>query len=181
MNSSFIFKKSPRARSIRISVHPDGRVVVTSPKLVHNFLVERFVANKRDWIDAKLAHFAAHPVRSLPGIVPDKRLTGKDYIARKDDARALVLSRLEHFNRFYNLEYRNVSIRNQKTRWGSCSGKKNLNFNYKIVYLNPDQQDYIVVHELCHLAQMNHSPAFWALVAKQIPNWKTIRKGIKGL
>ena len=55
------------------------------------------------------------------------------------------------------------------TRWGSCSSKKNLNFNYKIIFLSPQEQNYLIIHELCHLQEMNHSPAFWSLVKKQTP------------
>ena len=172
-----IFKKSSRTRSIRISVHHNGRVVVTAPTPMPQFLVRRFVASKREWIDAKLAYFAAHPEVRVSA--PTRRSSRKDFLEHKDAALALVTSRLEHFNRYYNHEYKNVTIRNQKTRWGSCSRKKNLNFNYKIVFLTPEQQDYIVVHELCHLAQMNHGAHFWALVAEQVPQHKTIRASIR--
>ena len=175
--NNLVIKKSSRTRSIRISVHHDGRVVVTAPTLMPQFLVRRFVASKREWIDAKLAYFAAHPQVRVSA--PTRRSSRKDFLEHKDAALALVTSRLEHFNRYYNFEYKNVSVRNQKSRWGSCSRKKNLNFNYKIVFLTPEQQDYIVVHELCHLTQMNHGPKFWALVAEQIPQHKAIRASIK--
>lgn len=176
MMNNITIKKSSRAKNLRISVHSDGRVIVSAPKLLPDIFVRRFIRQKSDWIEAKVKYFAERPVQPP---VFSRRLSRKEYLARKDEALILVRQRLAHFNQFYNFPFNRVSIRNQKTRWGSCSKQKNLNFNYKIIHLTPQQQDYIVVHELCHLAQMNHGPKFWALVAQQIPNWKNIRKTIK--
>jgi predicted metal-dependent hydrolase len=94
-------------------------------------------------------------------------------------ARAIVHERLEHFNQHYNLKYKKVFIRNTRTRWGTCSTLGNLSFNYRIVRLPSALQDYIVVHELCHLAHMNHSAAFWARVAEVMPDWKARRKALQ--
>jgi len=98
------------------------------------------------------------------------------YTTHKEKARALVESRLLHWNQFYNLEYKRIAIRDQRSRWGSCSTKQNLNFNYRIVFLPEELVDYIVVHELCHLAEFNHSPAFWNQMAKVMPDF-LVRKG----
>ena len=94
------------------------------------------------------------------------------YNKYKEQARLLVHERLEHFNAHYNFPYHRVSIRNQKTRWGSCSSKGNLNFSYRILFLEPEAQDYLIVHELCHLKEFNHSQRFWDLVSQQSPNYK---------
>ena len=96
----------------------------------------------------------------------------KHYVEHKEAARALCLSRLEHFNNHYNFTYNRVAIRNTRSRWGSCSSKKNLNFNYRILFLPPELQDYLIVHELCHLQEMNHAAGFWSLVAEQVPDYK---------
>ena len=78
-----------------------------------------------------------------------------------------------------NLQYGRITIRNQKTRWGSCSGKGNLNFNC-LLMLAPDEiVDYVVVHELCHLIEMNHSKAFWAQVENVLPDYRERRKWLK--
>lgn len=92
------------------------------------------------------------------------------YLLHKEAARVVVQNRLAHFNQHYKLAWGSVAIRNQKSRWGSCSKAKNLNFNYRIVFLPPHLQDYIIVHELCHLQEFNHSPKFWRLVGEIIPN-----------
>ena len=91
-------------------------------------------------------------------------------------ARTLVHERLAYFNKYYGYKYGKVFIRNTRTRWGTCSSRGNLGFNYRIAKLPPELQDYIVVHELCHLAELNHSAAFWALVAQTLPDWKQLRK-----
>ncbi|MDB5189017.1 MAG: putative metal-dependent hydrolase [Candidatus Nomurabacteria bacterium] len=94
-------------------------------------------------------------------------------------ARAIVLERVEYFNQHYQLQYGRIFIKDQKTRWGSCSSKGNLNFNYRIAMLPKELQDYLVVHELCHLQEMNHGPNFWKLMMEQIPNAKALNKELK--
>ncbi len=172
--NNFTLKKSRTTKRIRISVHPDGKVSVSAPQLVPDFLVRRFVESKKNWIEEKLEYFKKHPVEKSPFLIKPRMNE-----ANKKQALALVYERLKHFNNFYNFPYNNVSIRNQKTRWGSCSKRKNLNFNFKIIFLTPEQQDYIVVHELCHLQEFNHGKKFWDLVAKQSPDYKNIRSSIK--
>lgn len=112
-----------------------------------------------------------------------RRVTNKgsrtEYMNSKEAARKLVHEKLEYFNQFYNLEYNKVFIKNTKTKWGSCSTKKNLNFSYKIIFLEPHLQDYLIVHELCHLAEMNHGKGFWDLVAQQIPNPIALHKQLR--
>ena len=96
----------------------------------------------------------------------------KHYAAHKEQARELIHGRLEHYNQHYQLTYKRVSIKNQRRCWGSCSSLGNLNFNYKILLLPPHLQDYIIVHELCHLAELNHGHGFWNLVAQRIPDYQ---------
>jgi len=96
----------------------------------------------------------------------------KHYIKHKELARELVLLRLDHYGQHYNLAWKRVAIRNQRRCWGSCSSLKNLNFNYKILFLPPHLCDYIIVHELCHLEHMNHGPDFWLLVEQKMPDYK---------
>ena len=102
-----------------------------------------------------------------------------EYLAHKEAALKLVTERLEYFNQFYNYKWNKVTIRNQLTRWGSCSRKGNLSFSYKLALLPPRLSDYIIVHELCHLGQFNHSRAFWALVEQQVSEHREIRKELK--
>ena len=103
----------------------------------------------------------------------------KHYLEHKAAARALVHSRLEFFNSHYGLAYKRVAIRNQRRCWGSCSALGNLNFSYRLLFLPPELSDYVIVHELCHLKELNHSPKFWALVAETIPDFKNRKQILK--
>ncbi|HPY99327.1 MAG TPA: M48 family metallopeptidase, partial [bacterium] len=105
----------------------------------------------------------------------------EDYLRNKEKARALVVPRLDYFNQFYNFKFRRLSIRDQRSRWGSCSRNGGLNFNYRLVFLPPNLADYLIVHELCHLGEFNHSPAFWKLVARTIPDYENRRRLLRKL
>lgn len=105
----------------------------------------------------------------------------KHYLAHKEMARELTLARLSHFNAHYNFTYNRVAIRNQRTCWGSCSALGNLNFSYKILFLPSHLQDYIIVHELCHLRELNHSNRFWDLVREQVPAFEVHRKELRSI
>ena len=97
----------------------------------------------------------------------------------REQARIFVENKISFFNKLYNFEINRIAIKNTSTRWGSCSSKKNLNFNYKIIYLNPVFADYLIVHELCHLKELNHSRNFWNLVAKTIPHHNEARRKLR--
>ena len=107
------------------------------------------------------------------------RNTKADYIRYKEPARLLAEQKVAKFNKIYKFTFNRINIKNQKTRWGSCSKKGNLNFNYKIALLPDRIADYIVIHELCHLGQFNHSQKFWNLVAKAMPDYLQIKNELK--
>lgn len=96
----------------------------------------------------------------------------KHYTQHKETARALVHARLVYWNQFYGHTYNRVAIRNQRSRWGSCSSKQNLNFNYKLIFLPIELVDYVIVHELCHLKHFNHGRDFWSTVAETIVDYE---------
>ncbi len=108
-----------------------------------------------------------------------KKFNRWDYKRHKEEARVLVHEKITQLNMHYGFPIRKVAIRNTKSRWGSCSKQGNLNFNYKILFLPPHIADYIIVHELCHLKEFNHSADFWNLVAKVTPNHKDIRAELR--
>ena len=181
----YTLRRSSRARRMRLAVYGDGTVVLTSPIDMAERFAENFIREKAFWLVSKLELFrrrrerrASQGASSLPRL---PRTTRADYIKNKASARALVEQKLTHFNEIYQYEYRKASIRNQKTCWGSCSRKGNLNFNWKLLLLPEHMQDYIVIHELCHLAEFNHSPRFWSLVARTVPDYALIRKALRGM
>ncbi|OGZ70732.1 MAG: hypothetical protein A3F47_00420 [Candidatus Staskawiczbacteria bacterium RIFCSPHIGHO2_12_FULL_38_11] len=109
------------------------------------------------------------------------RKNKKEYQKYKEAARALVKNRITHYNTLYRFNVNRIAIKNSKTRWGSCSKKGNLNFNYKIALLPLELADYVIVHELCHLGEFNHSKKFWHLVSLTIPDYKKLKKRFKNI
>ena len=109
------------------------------------------------------------------------RRNRRQYLKVREETRALVHGRIRHFNTFYRVAIKKIFIKNHKSRWGSCSEKGNLNFNYKLVFLPSDIADYIIVHELCHIAEFNHSPRFWRLVERAVPHHKALRRRLRRL
>lgn len=101
------------------------------------------------------------------------------YRERKEEARALVHARLAHWKAVFPFEYGQVRIKNQRRAWGSCSSKKNLNFNWRLVTLPLDLSDYVIVHELCHTIHLNHSIAFWNLLESYLPDSRLLRARLR--
>jgi len=161
---------------MRLVVYCDGSVIATMPRWTPESFMEKFIREKAGWILGKLLKFQ-DPKYAKSRILG--RTRRRDYLENKKQALVLVEKKLDYFNRYYGYAFSQISIRNQKTRWGSCSRKGNLNFNWKIIFLAERQQDYIIVHELCHLGEFNHSHKFWRLVEKTVPDYKEIRKEIR--
>jgi predicted metal-dependent hydrolase len=167
-------RKSTRASRLRLTVRSGGCLTVTAPYFIKLSIIEEFIREKASWILEKI------------GLMKGKKHAGifykrsnNEYLRLKKDALNIAKQKIEKFNSVYKFSYNNIFIRNQKSRWGSCSQKGNLNFNYKIAFLPENCVDYIIVHELCHLGEFNHSKQFWNLVSKAIPDYKEIRKEIR--
>ena len=109
----------------------------------------------------------------------EKEKEKERYLKQKESARKIVYEKLGELNKIYDFRFNKISIRKQSTRWGSCSSKRNLSFNYKIVFLDPSVQEYLVAHELCHLKEMNHSKNFWALVTLTVPDFRLQKQKLK--
>ena len=102
-----------------------------------------------------------------------------EYENLKDETLRLVKEKIEKYNNFYNFKINKISIKNQRTRWGSCSRAGNLNFNYRLVLLPVYLAEYVVVHEICHIGQFDHSALFWELVSRTMPDYKKYRAELK--
>jgi predicted metal-dependent hydrolase len=135
-----------------------------------NFLPERFIEKNRKWIFKNTEKLSK---------IKKKNISQKDWKKNKEKYLKIAQKKVEEFNKFYNFSYKNISIRDQKSRWGSCSEKGNLNFNYRVFLLPEKEMDYIIIHEICHLKEMNHSWRFWNLVVQKSPNYKCLRKNLK--
>lgn len=173
---AYTLRNTKRTRRLRITVYPGGRVVLSHPRFVTNRGILRFLAHYEAWV-------AKEVERMKQIVVSETRLLGarREYNEQKEKARELVHARLQHFNAHYKLSYGRVAIKNMKSRWGSCSGKRNLNFHYKIVSLPLELADYLIVHELSHVKELNHSERFWNLVGETVPDYKLLRARLRKL
>ncbi|HPN96496.1 MAG TPA: M48 family metallopeptidase [Candidatus Moranbacteria bacterium] len=170
---NYRLKKSRRARKARLTIYCSGELVVTIPSCFPGSLVEKIVREKSNWILKKIKYFSKFKdkkyIKSSKG----------DFLKYKEKALEFAQKRAEFYSQFYGFQYKKITVRNQRTRWGSCSRRGNLSFNYKIILLPSNLADYIVVHEICHLGQFNHSRKFWELVEKTFPDYKKIRKEVR--
>jgi predicted metal-dependent hydrolase len=168
----YTIRTSARARYVRLSILPDGTIVVTTPVRFREESVARFVKRHDAWIRRNVER------AKLRRVV---RLNRAEIPRLKRAARALAEELCARYATRYGFSYRKITIRAQKSRWGSCSRSGNLSFNYRIAALPKALAEYIAVHEVCHLGELNHSPAFWRLVAREIPDFRDRRKALRSL
>lgn len=167
----FTVRRYKRAKNIRVTIHRDVRIVVSIPHWTPDSLVDDFLMRKAAWILT-----TKEKLQSIRKTLP--RSVGS-YEQLKEDAHRIISARASLHCEQYGVTYCKLSVKNQQTKWGSCSGRKNLNFNYRAAFLPLPLLNYIVVHEVCHLQEMNHSPRFWQLVAQAIPDYLLLRRELR--
>jgi len=170
-------RHSRRARRARIVVAPSARVEVVVPVGTPNRWVERFVGEHRGWIERRLERLAEAPRLGLDR--PDVAWIAGSPVPRphtdlerwyRSRARAAVTRTLHRESDRLGIDgWQRIRIGDQRTRWGSCSARGTLSFSWRLVMAPAEVLTYVVVHELCHLRELNHSPAFWRLVAEACP------------
>ena len=165
--------KRSKRHSLAVQITADGEVLVRAPYLTPDRVIRQFVESKTSWIEKHLAQ-----TREAAEVMP---FTDRELARLKRTAKADLIPRVRNYAAIMGLRYGQVSIRAQKTRWGSCSAKGNLNFNCLLELLPEEVRDYVVVHELAHLREMNHSPRFWAEVEKVLPDYKARRTAMRKL
>lgn len=156
-------------KTIAIQIRPDGEVIVRAPRRMPQAAIERFVASRQDWIGKHLPK----QEEALP------KFTSEELQALARKAKTVLPERTAYFAAKLHVTYGNITIRSQHTRWGSCSGKGNLNFNCLLMLAPEAVMDYVVVHELCHRKEMNHSARFWAEVEGILPDYRERRSWLK--
>lgn len=159
-------------KTLQIKIDSDGRLIVKAPHWASIGYIEEFIASKADWIEKHRA--AIRPQQDMEPVFTAEQLKQLAAAAKKD-----LPPRVAHWARIVGVTYNRISIRAQLSRWGSCSAKGNLNFNCLLMLFPEDVRDYIVVHELCHRKQFNHSPLFWAEVEKIMPGYATQAQWLK--
>lgn len=166
----YTLRKRKKQKNYSLAVQREGRITLTVPYWISVRSAEKFVYEKKEWLISIIKKYPQR-VSSV-----DRK---KHYTLHKETARAFVHARLAELNKSYGFIYNRIAIRANTSRWGSCSTKGNLNFDYRIIFLPAQLQDYLLVHELCHLVEMNHSARFWKQVAITLPNYKVLRKELQ--
>lgn len=157
-----------RRRTIALQITGQG-LVVRAPLKLSERVIREFVECKRPWVEQQLA--------KLPPALPP--FTQAELKAIKAQAAREIPPRVKILADQIGITYGRISLRWQKTRWGSCSAKGNLNFNCLLMLAPPEVRDYVIIHELCHRKELNHSPAFWKLVEQAMPEYKSCRHWLK--
>lgn len=164
-------------KTVSIQVNEDLSVTVRAPQHTTSKEIEHILFEKKAWIEKHIEKMKDRKAQSEEQKV--ERLTNEEIQSLAERALEYIPKRVYYFARRIGVEYGRITIRNQKTRWGSCSRKGNLNFNCLLMLMPPEIIDYVIVHELCHRKEMNHSSAFWREVAKILPDYKKAEAWLK--
>lgn len=154
-----------------LQVRPDGSVLVRAPLRTGMPVIRAFVAQHSDWIEkqrTKLANTSAV-----------EKLSEEDLAALRREAAQYFAARAAYYAPLVGVRFGRITIRCQKSKWGSCSAKGNLNFNCLLMLAPEEVRDYVIVHELCHRPEMNHSEAFWQNVERVLPEWREQRRWLR--
>lgn len=165
-----------RRKTIGLEISPDLQITVRAPYHLSDVRIREFVESKQTWI---LKHLAIMQDRQAHDPIPAGVISGKELRHMTEEARIIIPERVKYFAKIIGVTYGQITIRHQKTRWGSCSSSGNLNFNCMLMATSPELIDYVVVHELCHRKQMNHSPLFWKEVEEILPDYRNLRSRLR--
>jgi predicted metal-dependent hydrolase len=163
-----IFADSLRAKRLSITIKLDGTVRVTIPSGVSRSTAKKFLQSKILWVRKHLDRLQkSRQNHTVPAPI------------NKTKAKAFLSERLRYLAQKHGYTYNRIFIRNQKTRWGSCSGKNNISLNMNLMRLPQELQDYVILHELVHTRHKNHSRKFWDHVDKLVGDSKKLKKELK--
>ena len=165
---SVLLVRSSR-KTLAVQIRADGTVIARAPLRMPKDRILCFLSEKASWI------------RMQQGIMQEREkmrqqarihLDAAQEKELRERAKSVLAQRTAYFARQIGVTYGRITVRDQKTRWGSCSQAGNLNFNFRLILAPPEVLDYVVVHELCHRRQMNHSAQFWQEVAQVLPDYR---------
>ena len=168
-----IIRSSRKTMSLEIKA--DGSVVVRAPLRLSEAKIQKFVEGKQEWILKNLEKIQKRDAQKENV----QKLSALERQHLQNKACVVIPRRVAYYAEKLGVSYGKITLRQQKTRWGSCSSEKNLNFNWKLILAPPEVLDYVVIHELCHLKEMNHSKAFWDEVGKVMPEYETYKLWLK--
>lgn len=161
-----------RRRTLALQVTREGRVVVRAPLRYPAGRIETFVQQHEPWLQKKLLEQKERQ-SALPVPSPEEEQ------AYREQARQVLAEKTACYAQRMGVTYGRISIRGQKTRWGSCSAEGNLNYNWKLMLCPEEIQDYVVVHELAHRKEMNHSKAFYRIVEEILPDYRECMRWLR--
>lgn len=174
MKLEYELKRSSR-RTLAIEVREDGSVLVRAPQNCSERRIEAFLREKQGWIQDKVKSQRERQNRSEQ-IQPLSEAEARLY---REKAREIFQAKAEYYSRVMGVTFGRIAIRDQKTRWGSCSEQGNLNFNWRLIFAPAGVLDYVVVHELAHRREMNHSARFWKVVEETMPEYRKYVRWLK--
>ncbi len=161
-------------KTMSVQVKPEG-TIVRAPLTISDAKIERFLTEHSAWIRKQRDRIAKWETEASF----EQKLSAEEVEALKRKASAVFRERVEHFARIAEVSYGRITIRAQRTRWGSCSSKGNLNFNCLLLLAPPEVLDSVVVHELCHRKEMNHTPRFYEEVYRLFPGYRECDRWLK--
>lgn len=164
-----------KRKTMTIEITKEAKVLVRAPYHMPLFEIQRFVNEKSDWVEKHIQKMLEKQQKEPM----QEKLTTEQIRELAEQALEVFPKRIAYYAERIGVTYGKITIRNQKTRWGSCSAKGNLNFNCLLMLTPPEIQDYVVIHELCHRKEMNHSKQFWSEVEKVLPDYRERRKWLK--
>ena len=168
-----IIRSSRKTMSLEIKA--DGSVVVRAPLRLSEAKIQKFVEEKQEWILKNLEKIQKRDAQKEN--VQKLSALERQHLLNK--ACVVIPRRVAYYAEKLGVSYGKITLRQQKTRWGSCAANGNLNFNWLLILAPPEVLDYVVVHELCHRREMNHSQAFWKEVEKILPDYRERQKWLK--
>ncbi len=163
-----VYLKRSRRKTISVEIESDLSVLVRAPMRMSEKEIRSFLKDNEKWVKTHRAALALK-LKENEGI---ERLTSDELISLAEEAKKDIPERVARYALLIGVSYGRITIRNQKTRWGSCSSRGNLNFNCLLMLAPEEHRDYVIVHELCHRKEMNHSRRFWAEVERILPDYK---------
>ena len=168
-----IIRSSRKTMSLEIKA--DGSVVVRAPLRLSEAKIQKFVKEKQEWILKNLEKIQKRDAQKENV----QKLSALERQHLQNKACVVIPRRVAYYAEKLGVSYGKITLRQQKTRWGSCAANGNLNFNWLLILAPPEVLDYVVVHELCHRREMNHSQAFWNEVSAVLPGYKEQKKWLK--
>lgn len=178
-----------RRRSIALTISRDAVLVVRAPLFVSKGYIDRLVEKKGEWIEKKQEYFRKRVAEKKDakllylGEVNEIQFKNKKELETwyKKKAREVLTERMEYYSKLTGWSYRSMSINGAQTRWGSCGPKNTINFSWRLLMAPLATVDYVVVHELAHTVEKNHSKRFWDRVREVMPDYKVRQSVLKKL